>query len=184
MRNAGLWVAICIAASSGSGCRRSGAQPDAGVPPPPDSGAPAPVELSIQIQYEAPDAGLVQVDLSRSPAEIEPTQRLEVATNIGLENYRVRLFDEVDRAMVSDDEAEDRVERLVYRIHLPAPLKPGHKYTLTLDAQTGASMVDTHGRLQEDRRIALQVSGEDEPDPPPPPPPKHKKRPTHSKRRR
>jgi hypothetical protein len=91
-----------------------------------------------------------------------------VRSNLALRNYRIRLFDEVDRAMVSDDAAEESADGLLYRISLPAPLKTGNKYTLVIDAQTGTSMTDAQGRELEDVRVPFQVAGEEEKPPPPP----------------
>ncbi|HEX8706595.1 MAG TPA: hypothetical protein VF815_47620, partial [Myxococcaceae bacterium] len=95
-------------------------------------------------------------------------------SSLGLRNYRVRLFDEVDRAMISDDTAEESPEGVVYRITLPTPLKSGHKYTLVLDAQTGTTFTDALGRELQDLRIEFQIAGEKEKDKPPEP--KKKKR--------
>jgi hypothetical protein len=98
---------------------------------------------------------------------IDPTSALELRSTLVLRNYRIRLFDEAERAMVSDDSAEESPSGLLYRISLPTPLKTGHKYTLVIDAQTGTSMTDSQGREVPDMRIPFQVSGEKEKPPPP-----------------
>lgn len=103
---------------------------------------------------------------------IESTSMLELRSSIGLRNYRIRLFDEADRAMVSDDSAEETPNGIVYRISLPTPLKSGHKYTLVLDAQTGATFTDTLGRELQDLRFEFQIAGEKEKETPAPPPKK------------
>ncbi len=105
---------------------------------------------------------------------IESTSVLELRSSIGLRNYRIRLFDEADRAMVSDDSAEETPNGVIYRISLPTPLRSGHKYTLVLDAQTGSSFTDTLGRELQDLRLEFQIAGEKEKEAPAPPP-KNKK---------
>ncbi|WP_426752200.1 hypothetical protein [Myxococcus sp. Y35] len=131
----------------------------------------------------AMDAGAVQAQLALSevplaPDEasvIEPTSLLELRTTRPLKNYRVRLFDEADRAMVSDDEVEETDAGLIYRIHLPQPLKSGFKYTLVVDAQTGTAFTDGLGRDVDEFRQTLQIAGEKE-KPAPPKPASRKKR--------
>lgn len=147
--------------------------PDAGVAraEPPDAGPPP---LAAKARAELTDGGWEELPLEAGERPvIEPTQRLEVTTNIGLTNYRVRVFDEVDRAMESNDEAEEHPDRLVYRIGFLQPLKTGHRYTLAVDAQTGASVIDTRGRVHPDLRYEFQIAGEKEK---PAPPPKKKRR--------
>ena len=184
MRLPRLSFAVCAAALVVAGCPKpSTPDADAGVLPAEselDAGLdaqPAPA-ASFTLQYERSDAGgldtipLVGADEGRPL--IEPTSTLELRSTLALRNYRVRLFDEVDRAMVSDDAAEESAQGLLYRITLPTPLKTGHKYTLVIDAQSGTSMTDSQGRELPDVRIPFQVSGEKEK--PAPPPKKQKQR--------
>jgi hypothetical protein len=127
-----------------------------------DAGLPA-ARLVLSVRERLLDGGVEAIELhpnERTP--IEPTQHLELSTNIPLHNYRIRVLDEVDRAMVSDDIAESSDERLEYRISFHQPLKPGHRYTLVLDAQSGSSFSDPQGNAQPDRRLELQVTGERE----------------------
>lgn len=124
--------------------------------------------VTFDIQYQVPDAGMSP--LTQAPGEtpvIEPTSSIELRSKPGLRNYRVRLFDEASRAMVTDDVADDSPEQLVYRINLPAPLKSGHEYTLVVDAETGTSMKDAQGRDVEDLRAEFKIAGEKEKPPPP-----------------
>ncbi len=107
---------------------------------------------------------------------IEPTSVIELRSSMSLRNYRVRLFDEVERAMVSDDSAEETADGVIYRITVPTPLKTGHKYTLVLDAQTGTAFTDTLGRELQDLRFEFQIAGEKEKDKPPPPKKNEKKK--------
>ena len=118
---------------------------------------------------------------------IEPTQTLEVRPNLTLLNSRIRVFDEVDHAMISDDEVLEPPPALDggpgtglagYRIHFPTPLKTGHRYSLVIDAQTGTTFSDSIGRSHPDWRLEFQIAGEKEK-----PAPVQKSKP-RSKRRR
>lgn len=115
---------------------------------------------------------------------IEPTSVLELRSSIGLRNYRIRLFDEADRAMVTDDSAEETPAGVIYRISLPTPLKSGHKYTLVLDAQTGSAFTDTQGREVQDLRMEFQIAGEKEKETPAPTPTNKNKKPEKKKKHR
>ncbi len=129
-----------------------------------------PGPVSFTLQYALPDAGLEAIPLvgeEEGRPLIDPTSTLELRSTLALRNYRIRLFDEAERAMVSDDTVEESPSGLLYRISLPTPLKTGHKYTLVIDAQTGTSMTDSQGHELPDKRIAFQVAGEKEKPPPP-----------------
>jgi hypothetical protein len=144
------------------------ASPDGGLTEAPAADAGVPPLVTFDLQYQVPDAGMAPLALV--PGEmplIEPTSSIELRSKPGLRNYRVRLFDEAERAMVTDDVADDSPEQLVYRINLPTPLKSGHEYTLVVDAQTGTSMTDAQGRDVEDLRAEFKVAGEKEKPPPP-----------------
>ncbi len=176
MRLPRLSFAVCAAAFLVAGCPKpSTPTEDAGTTAEPgpetDAGAVAePGPASITLQYVLPDAGMDAIPLvgaDEGRPLIEPTSTLELRSTLALRNYRVRLFDEVDRALVSDDAAEESANGLLYRISLPTPLKTGHKYTLVIDAQTGTSMTDSQGRELPDLRIPFQVSGEKEKPAPP-----------------
>ncbi|KFA93828.1 hypothetical protein Q664_06555 [Archangium violaceum Cb vi76] len=178
MRLLRLSFAVCAAAALAvAGCPKPSAPTDdAGVPA---AGAAEPAAeadagpglASFSLQYTLPDAGLEAIPLvgeEEGRPLIDPTSTLELRSTLALRNHRVRLFDEADRAMVSDDSAEESPDGLLYRISLPTPLKSGHKYTLVIDAQTGTSMTDSQGREVPDMRIPFQVSGEKEKPQPPP----------------
>lgn len=133
-----------------------------------DAGLPTAEKLTLSLHERLNDGGIEAVELqphNRTP--IEPTRELELSANVPLHNYRIRLFDEADRAMVSDDVAESSDQRLDYRISLHESLKPGHRYTLVLDAQSGSAVSDPQGVAQPDQRLELQVSGDREKAPPP-----------------
>jgi len=151
---------------------------DAGVAEAPQDMPPAaPAPAAFTIRYLIADSGMESIPLAVDERPtIEPTSVIELHSSLGLRNYRVRLFDEVDRAMVSDDTAEESPEGVVYRITVPTPLKSGHKYTLVLDAQTGTTFTDVLGRELQDLRIEFQIAGEKEKDKPPAPKKNEKKK--------
>jgi hypothetical protein len=151
-----------------AGCtERSGPIVDAGglaATASPDAAAAEPVPpVSFSLVAQLPDAGLqaIPADVDTPPL-VEPAQQLELRADLGLRNYRVRLFDEVDRAMVSDDLAEESDAGVVYRVGLPSPLKPGHAYSLVVDAQTGSTLEDALGRPVPDQRFEFRIAGEKE----------------------
>jgi hypothetical protein len=147
---------------------------DAGVTEAPKETPATPPPATFTLRYQHPDGGLEQIPLAVDERPtIEPTSVIELRSSLGLRNYRVRLFDEVDRAMISDDSAEESPDGVLYRITLPNPLKTGHRYTLVVDAQTGAAFTDTLGRELEDLRLEFQIAGEKEK---PAPPPKNEKK--------
>jgi hypothetical protein len=147
---------------------------DAGpVVAPQDAGPPATAPASFTVRYQLQNGTMESISLAvDEEPTIESTSVIELRSSIGLRNYRIRLFDEADRAMVSDDSAEETPTGVTYRISLPTPLKSGHKYTLVLDAQTGSAFSDTLGREIPDLRVPFQVAGEKEKDVPAPPPSK------------
>jgi hypothetical protein len=179
MRLHRLSFAVCAAALVVAGCPKPSAPTaDAGLATesPLDTGVAEPAPASFTLQYALADAGLESIPVvgdEEGRPLIDPTSLLELRSTLALRNYRVRLFDETERAMVSDDKAEESATGLLYRISLPTPLKSGHKYTLVIDAQTGTSMTDSQGRELPDVRIPFQVAGEKEK---PAPPPKKQRR--------
>ena len=173
-----LCVAVLITACPSSkpppaddaGVAGTNTQEDAGT-------APGPGPATFSLQYGLPDGRLDTLALvgeEEGRPLIEPTSTLELRSSLALRNYRVRIFDEAERALVSDDAAEETPEGLVYRITLPTPLKTGHRYTLVVDAQTGTSLVDARGREVPDLRAGFQILGDKEK--PAPPPAKKKRR--------
>jgi hypothetical protein len=176
LRRTGL-AALCglSAALLMTGCpdKTPEASPDAGVAGPVSPVDSGPETAVFTLQYLAPDAGLALIPLALEEKPlIEPTSDLELRSTLVLKNYRVRLMDEADRAMISDDSATESSDGLVYRIHLPQPLKTGFSYTLVVDSQTGSAFQDSRGHDVEDLRAAFQVAGDKEKPKPPPPPAK------------
>jgi hypothetical protein len=133
--------------------------------------APAPQELQIFVTAEVLDAGTLPIPLSGDDPrpEIPPAHALVLQTNLPLQNYRVRVFDEADRAMASDDEAQASDGGLRYRIQFPEPLPTGHRYAVVVDAQIGPELLDSLGRSHDDVRLEFQIAGEKEKPRPPPP---------------
>lgn len=175
-------TALLLLALAASACpeqpQPSPAAPDAALAVQPTP--PTPPDLRVTARFASADGGLVDIPFAPGARPlIESTQTLEVSSNLALSNVRIRVFDEADRAMVSDDEILDPAEPdsgslpgvTGYRIHFLAPLKTGHRYTLVVDAQSGATFSDSEGRAQLDQRLEFQVAGEKEK----PAPPKVKK---------
>lgn len=115
--------------------------------------------LVLTVLHQLPDGGMEPVDFDGGPRpEIEPTPLLEVTTNFSIHNYRIRVFDEMDRAVVSDDHATEG-DNLQYQIRFPQLLERGHQYTLIIDAQAGDSILDSQGRSQPEQRLEFQIAG-------------------------
>ncbi len=174
-----VWRAVAVLAvlvvMTGCPGEKTPPAPDAGVP---DAGVAqvAPPKLELVVRYESTDGGMVPIPFEPGGRPfIEPTRKLEVGANLALKNYRVRLFDEADRAVISDDEVRD-APNLDYRIQLPSPLRTGFRYALVVDAETGDAFTDSAGRPQPDQRLEFQIAGEKEKPAPPAKGGKSKKR--------
>ncbi len=147
--------------------------PDAGAPQPVDAGepdaafdaglaqVPASTELTLEILAFAADGGSTPIDAQPGARTVvDAPARLEVAVRPGLANYRIRVFDDAERIVESDDEAvPDGPGRLSYRIAFAAPLQAGRHHSLVLDAQTGEGLVDRAGVKHPDLRIEFQTAG-------------------------
>lgn len=140
----------------------------------PDAGEPPPPELVFTLQAPLLDGGTAIVPIgSGTQPELEQASSLEISSNLPVENYRIRVFDEVDRAMVSDDVAEETAAGLRYQIAFPTPLKTGHEYTVIISPQTGPAFTDSLGRTYTELRQTFRIAGE-----------KEKPKPTRRRRRR
>jgi hypothetical protein len=172
MRLRSRLLLVCCLSLAPLACRDQPAPgADAGVAPADadagDSPAAIPDVVTFTLTQELPDAGVQGIAVGGAEvASVDPSQVLELRTDLGLRNHRVRLFDESGRAVTSDDEAADSSAGFVYRITLPEPLKTGFKYVLVVDAQTGTTMTDAAGRPVPDQRFEFQVAGEKEKPPP------------------
>lgn len=167
---------VCVAVSALlPGCPdRSSQVPDAGPAEAPDAGPPPPVELTLAITADVPDAGTV--DLALTPdtvVEVPQPTALTITTNLQLRDFRIRIVDEGDRGLVSDDVSELAETGNTYRIVFPEPLKTGYRYAVVVDSQSGGPIEDAAGRTHSDLRLPFKVAGERQK---PPPPPKKRRR--------
>lgn len=155
-----LVLALIVSALS---CRKAPPVADAGVSVDAAAEVDAGASKNLELQLEAKllDGGTVLLPgNAEAPVRLDPANGLVVTTNLPLRNYRIRLFDEADRAVPSDDRAEDLAQALRYELTLQEPLKSGYRYALVLDAQSGAQMVDLQGNTHPDVRLGLQINGE------------------------
>ena len=127
---------------------------DAGPPLP-----PVPRELAIEMFA---DGGVETID---GVTAIDPVTELAVRINVPLTDYRLRIFDESDKQLPSDDQASSADGGIEYRIVFPEPLRTGRKYTLLINAQTGTVLDDSAGRPYRDLEMKLLVRGEKQPEP-------------------
>jgi hypothetical protein len=125
------------------------------------------VSLMVAIEVQQPDGGVLRVPLDPSAAALLPaTQVLDFTANLPLHNYRLRILDEIDRALASDDIPEDVPGGLRYHVRLLAPLRAGHHYTVALDSQTGTTLEDGTGSALNEQRFEFRTEGEREKDTP------------------
>ena len=123
--------------------------------------------LEVRIEVERPDGGRVSALLDPAVVAVLPvTRALDVTANLPLQNYRIRIFDEVDRALASDDIPEEASGGLRYHVGLLAPLRAGHRYIVLVDAQNGVVFEDSNGAIQTERRFEFRTEGDREKDAP------------------
>ncbi len=155
-----LFLPLFLAA----GCHPRSGPTDAGATPlaaPLDAGHTR--ALQLQLVVEQTDGGLVSVPLDSAAAVVVPvTRALKVTANLPLQNYRLRVFDEIDRALPSDDIPEPTPNGLSYHVSFLAPLRAGHRYTLLLDAQSGTTFDDGSGGALSEQRFEFRTEGERE----------------------
>jgi hypothetical protein len=143
--------------------RDAGVQWDAGTA---DAGTVVPLQLTIEVPLT--DGGTIRQPLDLAAAPFVPvTRALLIAANLPLRNYRLRILDELDRTLASDDVPEDTLAGLRYQVVLLAPLRLGHRYTVLLDAQSGVTLDDGNGRALPEQRFEFRTEGERERDTPP-----------------
>ena len=133
---------------------------DAGPPaPPPDAGLLPPLTLDLEVAL--PDGGMERhALLGLETPLVTPGQLLTVESNRRLHNARIRVMDDADRALSSDDVLEEGPGGLRYRISLLSPLEPGHGYALLIDPQSGTTLDDGTGRELPEQRLEFRTSGE------------------------
>jgi len=129
-------------------------------------GGPAEVrELGLEVRAVAADG-------TRRPISVDaPNELLQPETQFELEmprmaDVRVRLFDESDRIVPSNDRLEIG-SKTRYLLVPAAPLTTGSKYTLVVDGLASELATDVAGVPYAIVRIPLKTVGEK-----PPPPPK------------
>jgi hypothetical protein len=160
------------------GCHRPPPVPDAG-PVQVDAGPPPPPPLALSLRVTDEDGGTEVFPLQPGePPSIAPTQALELLTNKPLKNQRLRILDEAERVMASDETLEQTDAGTRDQVHFLQPLLGGHRYTVVLDAQTPGDVVDPEGKPVPEQRLTFQTTGEREQ----PPKPAPKKRSRHHRR--
>src|SRR5262249_33758415 len=59
----------------------------------------APAGLVLSLRHQLPDGGFAVADFDGGVRpQIEPTRLIEATSNLPVRNYRIRVFDELDRA--------------------------------------------------------------------------------------
>jgi hypothetical protein len=96
--------------------------------------------------------------------ELEPTAALSVWVPLRLKDFRVRLFDDHDQLVPSDDTVTDADAGIDYQLELLQPLRAGRRYSLLVDAEVGSVIIDEQGRAWDDVRVDLKVRGEPQSD--------------------
>ena len=167
-----LWkvVKLCAVVGVTAGCSRP-------VPVPPDAGVAAAVldagpaiPLTLDLLVALPDGGTERhALLGLETPVVSPVRSLVLESNRPLHNARIRVMDESDRALESDDVPEESTSALRYRIDLLRPLEPGHRYAVLVDAQSGATFDDGSGKEVPEQRLEFRTSGERERQKPAPP---------------
>lgn len=133
------------------------AGPEASDAGPSDAGLPV---LTLTLTA-ATDGGTSLVTVGPDGrAELEPTATLILEFPTRLRDYRVRLFDDRDLVLPSDDAATLTDGGLLYEVDLLQPLAPGRSYLLMVDGELGPQVLDQEGRAHEDVRLVLNVRGE------------------------
>src|SRR5688500_8645263 len=92
-------------------------------PPPaaeaPDAGPPPLPDRSFAIRISLLDGGIAELPLEPgSRPTVDPGSALTVEMTPPLRNFRVRLFDEADRVVASDDRLEEGDVRTTYQVQL------------------------------------------------------------------
>lgn len=108
---------------------------DAGVAELVDAGPPQPAELAIVVTTTAADGGFELID-----RDIDPVQRMSIWIPVVLADYRLRVFDEADRVVPSDDLAKETDGGIDYQVAFVEPLKTGRNYRLTIESQSGQTL--------------------------------------------
>lgn len=123
---------------------------------------PATTALPISFSVRTDAGELVSLPLTDVDAglELDSTRGLQVDFAVQLPDFRVRIFDDHDAVVESDDSlalVEDAGAS--YRLELKQALKPGHRYLLMVDPEVGSVLVDDHGHSWDEFKTWLRVRG-------------------------
>ena len=161
-----IWkgVKLCAVAALVVGCGRPPATPvDAGAPLAAVIDAGPRVPLALDLLVDLPDGGTERhALLGLETPVVSPARQLLLESNRPLHNVRIRVLDESDRALESDDVPEESATGLRYHIGLLRPLEPGHRYAVLVDAQSGATFDDGFGKEVPEQRLEFRTGGERE----------------------
>ena len=119
-----------------------------------------PGRLEVSLLAGLADGGVSALAVADGGCELDSTRILGVTFGAELQDFRVRLVDWTDKVVASDDEAKPFDGGLEYRLELLEPLASGRTYTLSVDAQRGASVTDVRGAAYEDASVLLRVRGD------------------------
>ena len=157
-------VKLCAALGATAGCTRPVAvvPPDAGATVAEVDAGPV-VPLTLDLLVDLPDGGTERhALLGLETPVVSTTRQLLVESNRPLHNVRIRVMDESDRALESNDVPEESADALRYHIELLHPLEPGHRYAVLVDAQSGATFDDGSGKDIPEQRLEFRTGGERE----------------------
>ncbi len=148
-------------ASDGGSAADAGADVDGGL----DAGVRR-WDWSLRVK---PTDGGVWLDLpfADDAVECDPASALELSTPVPLADFRLRLFDWRDAVVVSDEAVNVDDAGTRWLVEPTRPLAPGRSYSVRLEAQRGADVLDALGHAWPDWELALRVRGEVEPEPKP-----------------
>jgi hypothetical protein len=120
----------------------------------------------LELTLSSEPSGVQGWSVRLSPGDLTTIDRaasLTLHANLPLRNYRVRLLDEADRVLESDDqETKSGPDGMDYLIAPVSPLLAGHRYALVLDSQTPGVILDSSGRPLDEMRFELLTAGERE----------------------
>ena len=162
---------LCAVLGAAAGCTRPVPAPvaDAGATVAAVDAGPV-IPLTLDLLVDLPDGGTERhALLGLETPVVSPTRQLLVESNRPLHNVRIRVMDESDRALESNDVPEESPTALRYHIELLRPLEPGHRYAVLVDAQSGATFDDGNGREIPEQRLEFRTGGEREKAKPAPP---------------
>lgn len=128
---------------------------DAGAPPEVD---PGPEMLPATVRAVTADA-TVELLPGEPNVDVSPESRFEVEMP-RLADVRVRLFDEGDRLVPSNDKLELAGQTARYVLVPAEPLITGTRYALIIDGLRGELASDSNGKEFAELRIELKTPGE------------------------